>query len=54
MGAVVFVPFNVGRGRSPVTGYDALPVAFMEGRGRRPEAVVFKIGGGRRPDTDAL
>lgn len=37
-----------------MTGYGALPVAFMESRGRRLEAVAFKIGSGRRPDTDAL
>ena len=53
-GMVMFVPFHVGEGRKPVSGYGGLPVALTEGRGRRAEAVVFKIGTGRRPDTDAL
>lgn len=46
--------FIVGTGRSPVSGYGALPVAFMENEGKRAEAVAFKIGSGKRPDTDAL
>ena len=37
-----------------MTGYNGLPVVFTEGRGRRPEAVVFRIRGGRWPDIDAL
>lgn len=53
VGNVLFVPFSVGNGKNPLR-YVGLPVAFTEARGRRPEAVTFKIGGGRRPDTDAL
>lgn len=51
---VLFVPLNVGKERNPVVGDRGLPVAFMEGRGRRPEPVVFKIRGGKRPDSEAL
>lgn len=54
IGNVLFVPLNVGKGKTPVTGDSGLPVAFTGGRGIRPEAVVFKIGRGNRPDTDAL
>lgn len=45
---------NVGKGKNPVTWDSGLPVAFTEGRGKRPEAVEFKIRGGKRPDIDAL
>ena len=54
IGTVLFVPLNDGKGRNPVTGDRGLPVMFTEGSGRRPEAVVFKIGERKRPDTDAL
>ena len=54
IGRVLFVPLNVGKGRNPVTGDSGLPVALTEGSGRRPEAVVFKMGECKRPDTDAL
>ena len=54
VGKVLFVPLSVGTGRNPVIGDSGLRVAFLEGRGRRPEAVVFRIGKGEWPDTDAL
>ena len=54
IGTVTFVPFHVGEGREPVSGYGSLPVALTEGKGRRAEPVVFQIGRGKRPDTDAL
>ena len=54
IGTVTLVPFHVGEGREPVSGYGTLFVALTEGRGRRAEAVVFKIDNGKRPDTDAL
>ncbi len=48
------VTFNVGEDRKPVFKYGGLLVAFTKGRGRRPEAAVFNIGAGKRPDTDAF
>ena len=38
----------------PADGNSGVPVALTDGRGRRAEAVVFDIGQGRRPETDAL
>ena len=51
---VLYVPFSVGKGMNPVADGNGLNVTLTEGKGRRAEAVAFKIGGGKRPDMDAL
>lgn len=43
------VEFSVGNGTRIETF-----VAFLDGKGRREEAVMFKKGGFKRPDVDAL
>ena len=58
---VPFVPFDVGRGKKPVTGDSDLPVPFTKiGSGTRPDgkrglgkvefAVELAVGTGKKPE----